>query len=163
MSRDRVERTVDEWRSAGIDIDVMPSEIVLRALLLGRTLEQRIARSLEPFGLHTWEFDVLAALRRQNAPYRLPAGELARRVVMTCSGMTHRVTRLEERGLVSREADKGDKRLVLVRLTEAGTELLAANRRRRDAWLNKQLRGLSPEEREALRRAAPVLEKLARS
>jgi DNA-binding MarR family transcriptional regulator len=94
---------------------------------------------------------------------RMTLGDLAAAEKVQPPSMTRIVTNLEERGLVLREPDAGDRRLVLVRLTDAGAELLAANRRRRDAWLNKQLRGLTPDEREALRRAAPVLEKLARS
>lgn len=94
---------------------------------------------------------------------RMTLGDLAAAEKVQPPSMTRIVTNLEERGLVLREPDAGDRRLVLVRLTDAGAELLAANRRRRDAWLNKQLRGLAPDEREALRRAAPVLEKLARS
>lgn len=105
----------------------------------------------------------LSAMGTLSGQGQLTLGDLAAAEKVQPPSMTRIVSALEERGLVSREADKGDKRLVLVRLTEAGTELLAANRRRRDAWLNKQLRGLSAEEREALRRAAPVLEKLARS
>jgi DNA-binding MarR family transcriptional regulator len=94
---------------------------------------------------------------------RMTLGDLAAAEKVQPPSMTRIVTNLEERGLVLREPDAGDRRLVLVRLTDAGAELLAANRRRRDAWLNKQLRGLTPDEREALRRAVPVLEKLARS
>jgi len=90
-------------------------------------------------------------------------GDLAAAEMVQPPSMTRIVTNLEERGLVIREPDPGDRRLVLVRLTDAGAELLAANRRRRDAWLNRQLRELTPDEREALRRAAVVLEKLARS
>lgn len=104
----------------------------------------------------------LSTMGTLNGRGQLTLGDLAAAEKVQPPSMTRIVSALEERGLVCREADKGDKRLVLVSLTEAGTKLLAANRRRRDAWLNKQLRHLSAEEREALRRAAPVLEKLAR-
>lgn len=105
----------------------------------------------------------LSAMGTLSGQGQLTVGDLAAAEKVQPPSMTRIVSALEERGLICREADKGDKRLVLVRLTEAGTELLAANRRRRDAWLNKQLRKLSAEEREALRKAAPVLEKLAHS
>lgn len=105
----------------------------------------------------------LSAMGTLSGQGQLTLGDLAAAEKVQPPSMTRIVSALEEQGLVSREGDKGDKRLVLVRLTEAGSELLAANRRRRDAWLNKQLRTLSAEEREALRKAAPVLEKLARS
>lgn len=124
MSRDRVDQTIDELSTTRDDLDAQPVEVVLRILLLGRTLEERIGATLEPLGLQVWEFDVLAALRRQGPPYRLACGELARRVVITCSGITHRASRLAERGLVARTRDDSDRRTVLVTLTEAGRELV---------------------------------------
>jgi DNA-binding MarR family transcriptional regulator len=93
----------------------------------------------------------------------LTVGELAAAERVQPPSMTRIVSGLEERGLAVREPHRDDRRLVIVRLTDQGSELLAANRRRRDAWLNQRLRELSAEEREALRRAAPILEKLARS
>jgi DNA-binding MarR family transcriptional regulator len=50
---------------------------------------------------------------------------------------------------------------VLVELTEVGHAHVAEDRKRRDAWLAKRLRDLTKEERDALRAAAPVLQKLA--
>ncbi len=105
----------------------------------------------------------LSTMGTLNGHGQLTLGDLAAAEKVQPPSMTRIVSALEDRGLVSRAADKADKRLVLVQLTEAGSDLLAANRRRRDAWLNKQLRDLSAEEREALWRAAPVLEKLARA
>ncbi len=124
MTRDRVDQTIDELRATRTDLDAGASEIVLRLLLLGRGLEQRISDSLAPFGLQVWEFDVLAALRRQGHPHRLSCSDLARQVLITCSGMTHRVSRLDERGLVARRRDAGDRRTVFVELTAAGLSLV---------------------------------------
>ena len=50
-----------------------------------------------------------------------------------------------------------------MRLSDAGRDLLAAERRRRDAWLVQRLRDLTVEERSVLRQAAPILEKLSHS
>jgi hypothetical protein len=52
---------------------------------------------------------------------------------------------------------------VLVRPSPSGSALLAEDRRRRDAWLARQLRALEPAEVAALRAALPVLEKLSRA
>lgn len=120
MCPDRVERTIDELRATRDELDTQPAETVLRVLLLGRTLEQRISETLKPLGLQVWEFDVLAALRRQGQSYCLACGDLARQVVITYSGMTHRVSRLAERGLVSRHRDDSDRRTVFVALTDEG-------------------------------------------
>ena len=77
--------------------------------------------------------------------------------------MTRVVSDLEERGLVIREPAPSDRRLVIVRLSREGEGLLAADRKRRDAWINQRLRELTAEERDVLRQAVPLLEKLAGS
>ena len=73
------------------------------------------------------------------------------------------MSNLEAAGLVRRIQHETDKRHVLVDLTDAARELIAANRRRRDEWLQTKLKTLTPEERDILRKAAPVLERLAAS
>jgi hypothetical protein len=49
----------------------------------------------------------------------------------------------------------------VVALSEKGAQILAADRRRRDAWLAQRLRELTPDERTLLRQAAPIIERLA--
>ena len=71
-------------------------------------------------GLETWEFDVLAALRRAGRPYALSPGQIGAQTLVTSGTMTNRVDRLEDRGLVRRERDPLDRRGVSVVLTEAG-------------------------------------------
>ncbi len=71
-------------------------------------------------GVESWEFDVLAALRRAGAPYELSPGRLLRETLVTSGTMTNRVDRLVGRGLVQRFPDPADRRGVLVRLTPEG-------------------------------------------
>jgi DNA-binding MarR family transcriptional regulator len=47
--------------------------------------------------------------------------------------------------------------------TDAGRELVAETRRRRDAWLHKRLRSLTPEQRDTLAEAAAIMRDLADS
>ncbi len=68
---------------------------------------------------------------------------------------------LADLGQVERRPQNIDRRLVVVHLTDLGRVTVLADRRRRDAWLARRLRDLSPEEREVLRRAAPLLERLS--
>jgi DNA-binding MarR family transcriptional regulator len=77
--------------------------------------------------------------------------------------MTRTVACLVELGMVSRQAHASDGRQVVVQLSEHGEQLLADERRRRDAWLARRLREIDPADREVLRRAAAVLDGLARS
>ena len=48
-------------------------------------------------------------------------------------------------------------------MTDEGREVVQQSRRRREAWLARRLRELTPEERAMLRAAAPILEKLSQS
>ena len=70
---------------------------------------------------------------------------------------------MEEAGLVVRRPHPTDKRQIMVELTPRADELIQANRRRRDEWLQTKLKQLTHEERDILRKAAPVLERLAAS
>src|ERR671930_502664 len=76
--------------------------------------------------LDSWEFDVLAALRRAGAPYRLSPGRLLKETLVTSGTMTNRLARLAARGLVERLPDPHDRRGVLVQLTDAGREAVDA-------------------------------------
>ena len=88
-------------------------------------------------------------------------GQLALAERVQPPSMTRTVSCLERDGLVERHPHPTDGRQVVVRLSEAGQELLAAERRRRDAWLAQRLRELTPDERAVLRQAAPILDRLA--
>jgi len=52
---------------------------------------------------------------------------------------------------------------VVVELTDAARAVLDADRRRRDAWLAKQLSQLTRDEVALLRKVAPLLERMATS
>ena len=75
--------------------------------------------------------------------------------------MTRTVNCLEEGGYVVRRPHETDGRQVVAALSQQGEEILAADRKRRDVWLAQRLRELTPEERNVLRRAAPIIERLA--
>jgi DNA-binding MarR family transcriptional regulator len=106
------------------------------------------------------QLGVLGALVKHDA---MTIGELAAHERVKPPSMTRIVSNMEEAGLVVRRPHETDKRQVLVELTDSARELIHANRRRRDEWLQTKLKTLTPEERDILRKAAPVLERLAAS
>jgi DNA-binding MarR family transcriptional regulator len=154
---DEVDRLVDGWRRERPDLDVAPIEVFSRISRLARHLDRHRRASFSAHGLESWEFDVLAALRRSGAPYQLSPGQLLRQTLVTSGTMTNRVDRLAARGLVAREDHPQDRRGVLVRLTDQGQEtvdaaladLLAAERR--------ILAALAPDEHEHLVRSLRTL------
>jgi DNA-binding MarR family transcriptional regulator len=83
------------------------------------TLMRRLDLDLaQATGLTLGDFDVLAQLARAGGELRMT--DLAARVLLSRSGMTRRVTRLVEEGLVRRADADGDARGVVVALTDAG-------------------------------------------
>lgn len=128
-------------------------------IAVGR-LSRRIRNEREDESLTLNQLSALGVLERRGP---LPVGELAAHERVRPPSMTRTVSSLEDLGLVVREPHPVDRRLAVVRITQAGLGRTAADRKRRDAWLAHQLRGLTPDEREKLRAVLPVLEKLARS
>jgi DNA-binding MarR family transcriptional regulator len=117
---DEVDRLVQAWQRERPDLDISPMEVLSRITRLARHLDRARGQAFAAHGLETWEFDVLAALRRSGKPYELSPGRLLRETLVTSGTMTNRVDRLAARGLVERLPDPKDRRGVLVRLTEEG-------------------------------------------
>ena len=125
-ARDEVDVLLDAWRRERPDLDVTPMEVLSRISRLAHHLDRRRAAAFSAHGLESWEFDVLAALRRSGEPYHLTPGQLLRETLVTSGTMTNRVDRLAARGLVNRDDHPGDRRGVLVRLTNRGQETVDA-------------------------------------
>ena len=147
---DEVDRIVAAWRRERPDLDVSPLEVLSRVDRLSRHLDRARRAAFAAHGLESWAFDVLAALRRAGRPYQLSPGQLVTQTLVTSGTMTNRVDRLAAQGLVQRFPDPGDRRGVIVRLTDAGREQddsAVANLVRREHQLLGQL---DDDERDAL-------------
>jgi DNA-binding MarR family transcriptional regulator len=118
--RDEVDRLVEAWRRERADLDLTPMEVLSRVTRLGHHLDKARRGAFAEHSVESWEFDVLAALRRAGTPYELSPGRLLKETLVTSGTMTNRVDRLAARGLVERLPDPSDRRGVLVRLTPAG-------------------------------------------
>ncbi|HYH82259.1 MAG TPA: MarR family transcriptional regulator [Longimicrobium sp.] len=90
-------------------------------------------------------------------------GELAAAEQVTPPSMTRIVRNLEADGLVERQPDAADRRIVRVRATERGRAILLEGRRRRVAELAARLESLGDEELETLARAAELIERVLRA
>jgi DNA-binding MarR family transcriptional regulator len=118
--RDEVDGLVEAWARERSDLDLGPVEVFSRISRLSRHLDLARRAAFTAHGIESWEFDVLAALRRAGAPYELSPGRLLRETLVTSGTMTNRVDRLASRGFVERLPDPHDRRGVLVRLTAEG-------------------------------------------
>lgn len=122
-------------------------------------LSRRLRGERDPLNeLSIGQLSVLGALLRNGA---CSIGELAALERVQPPSMTRTVNVLEREGYVVRRAHETDRRQVVIEIAEKGTATIEADRRRRDAWLAKRLRELTPQERSILRQAAPIIERLA--
>jgi DNA-binding MarR family transcriptional regulator len=142
-------------RSATIDT-ALASSLRLSVVRLNRRLRGQRADTT----VTLTQLAALSTLKRHGA---LTPGELAAHEKVTPPSMTRVLAALEERELVSRRAHPTDGRQALVELTDAGRDLLHGEVRAREAWLARRLAELSDADREVLRAASAVIEKLVAS
>ncbi|HEY8479464.1 MAG TPA: MarR family transcriptional regulator [Spirillospora sp.] len=125
-----------------------------------RTLRPPVPGDGDRAPLSLTQFAALAAIERHGS---MTPRELADHEKVQPPSMTRVIAYLEERGLVARRPHPTDGRQVVLNATEEGAALLADERRRKEAWLAMRLSELTEEEREILRQAAPIIDKLSRS
>jgi DNA-binding MarR family transcriptional regulator len=119
---DDVDRIVTAWRRERPDLDVSPLEVLSRITRIAKHVDKFRRDAFRTSGIESWEFDVLAALRRAGAPYRLSPKSLLHETLVSSGAMTHRLTKLERRGFITRSSDPDDGRGVVVQLTQSGVE-----------------------------------------
>ena len=120
----------------------------------------RLARRLRQqsgVGASPTQVSALATVERRGP---ITLGSLAEAERVKPPTMTAAVTRLEADGLLARQVDESDRRIVRVTITPTGRKLLARNRSRKTAELERRLLRLSPEDRRTLDRAVAVLDRL---
>jgi DNA-binding MarR family transcriptional regulator len=126
----------------------------LRPVLL--QLNRELRREVHSLGVTGGQVSLLVQIQRSPG---IGVRELAQRERMSAPGMSKYIARLENAGLLRREA-LPDKRRVGLRLTEEGERVLRSVKNRRTAWLAARLRGLEPEELEAVDAAVEPLARL---
>jgi len=156
--RDGVDRIIEQWGRERPDLDVSPIGVIGRISRLARELEQRLEPVYREQGLEPGWYDVLATLRRAGPPYRLRPTEFTRTLMLTSSGTTKRLDRLELAGLIARTPDPDDRRGTLITLTEAGVTAIrsaapAHVERVRELFFS----ALTPAQARAMREAADAV------
>jgi len=122
---------------------------LLNLLRSAALLGQELARFLRPHGLTPAQYNALRILRGAH-PETLPCGEVGARLVAPVPDVTRLLDRLAARGLVRRERDPADRRVVRVGITAGGLARLAAVDAPLAAWIRTRLGALSERELDAL-------------
>lgn len=121
---DRVDNLIDEWRERRPELDFRSAEVVTRLLRAAHYVQARLDDIAAAYGLsHTGDLDVLLDLDRADPDRGRTPTELAEIQLVTPGGMTVRLNRLQQAGLVERRPNPSDGRGVLIRLTPIGRDL----------------------------------------
>ncbi len=115
-----VDETVSTWQEQRPDLDFEPMGHMLRFHAMAEAAMAEIHIITKSHGLTIGEFDVLATLRRHGAASTLTPSYIAEVAMVSPSGLTHRLTQLEQAGHIIRKADNSDRRSSLVSITKSG-------------------------------------------
>lgn len=155
--RDSVDAHVEHWAREMPTLDPLREQIIGRISRLARHVSAGRSSALAAGDLAMWQFKTLLMLRRAGAPYECGPSELADLLGLTRGALSARLAGLEERGLIARTLDAGDRRRVRVRLTDAGQSALDAQL---DAEGNTEDRLLATLDQQEMRTLADLLRKL---
>jgi DNA-binding MarR family transcriptional regulator len=154
---DGIDAILEQWQRERPDLDTSPIGVIGRISRLSREIELRLEPVYASSGLEPGWYDVLATLRRAGPPYQLRPTDFAASLMLTSSGTTKRLDRLEAAGHITREPDPNDRRGVLITLTPSGRSLIDEATVQHMANEHRILSGLTREEQ---RQLAGLLRKL---
>ncbi|MFQ8890057.1 MAG: MarR family winged helix-turn-helix transcriptional regulator [Bilophila wadsworthia] len=151
MPKDYTQRRNERWETMfpGIGLE----SILGRILRIARYHNHKSTETMKPFGIKNGEADVLSALLHAGPPYTLNPKDITKHAYRTPGAITNVMDHLEEKGLIRRNADRENRRNVLVELTPEGLEMARESFLAQTDMEKRLLTMLSPEEKEQLRRS----------
>jgi len=147
---DVIDDLLAAWRETRPDLDPTPLGVVGRVIVLAQHLEESVEAALGKHGLTLGQFDILATLRRNGPRGGLTPSRLLESVLLSSGGMTARLDKLEEAGLILRTPDASDRRMVVIELTPKGKRVIDAATATRFAEAKASLPPLSAGEMQTL-------------
>ena len=121
---DAIDEILAQWRRERPDLDPSPMGPIGRLARCEALIRRKLDQTFTQFGMTSWEFDVLATLRRSGKPYCLAPTALYSSLMVTSGTMTNRLQRLEQNGLIERVKNTQDARSMLVKLTSLGIDII---------------------------------------
>jgi DNA-binding MarR family transcriptional regulator len=150
LAPDHIDTILAEWRRERPDLDVAPLGVLSRLFRTASLADAELSDAIAEYDLQPGWFDLLAALRRSGSPFELTPTRLLRSTLLSSGGMTKRLDRMAEAGLVERRPDPSDRRGTLVALTARGKAVVDEAVVTHLANEEHILRSLSPTQRRAL-------------
>ncbi|MGE5589894.1 MAG: MarR family winged helix-turn-helix transcriptional regulator [Bacillota bacterium] len=138
--------------SVAVDATVEGIEALLRGIT--RVLKKRGRDILGEFDVTPPQFEALLTLRDSGL---LTMGELCQKLYLACSTATDLIDRMERNGLIQRERDSLDRRVIRLKVTAQGERVMDQVLQARLKYLSTVTEGMSPDQ---LRHLAEALEAL---
>lgn len=155
MMKDPVDTILQQWLQVRPDLDCSSMGVVGRVRRISEQWKKQMEKVFKQHQLNSIEFDILATLRRSQAP--LTPTELYQTLMLSSGVMSTRIESLVQRGLLQRLASEEDRRSCRVKLTEQGTALI-------DPVVNTHVQNmenmLSPLNKKERKQLAELLKKL---
>ena len=117
--RDFVDSLEEEWLREVPDLHTAGLAVVARLVRMSYYIARRVDSNLARFGLTRGEFEVLAVLTR-NPDAKITPKDIHAKILITSGGLSNRIRKLEEKGLIVRMPDQSDGRGVVLKVTEKG-------------------------------------------
>jgi len=143
----RVTQTINAPAS---DADELIDEIIVDFKRTTWAMKCAMSERLVRLGVSMAQFHIAVTLQRNGV---MTMGRLADLLGVSLSNASGLIDRLEERGYVERTRVPEDRRIVMVRVTDAGTRLIEQNDALSDELMRNVLGRLSPDELPAIARA----------
>jgi DNA-binding MarR family transcriptional regulator len=140
-----------------VDIPLSERAAHLRTAIVRTARRLRQEAAAETSGLTPTSVAALATIERHGP---MTPSEIAEIERVKRPTITRTLGCLEREGLIDRAPDPADGRSALVSINSAGRDRLRRLRSRKNAYLARRMRGLSPEEVDTLERAAEILERM---
>jgi Transcriptional regulators len=150
VREDHIDEILIQWSRERPDLDMHALGLLGRLFRAAHFADAALAEDLHGHHLQAGWFDLLAALRRAGDPFELNPTQLMRATMLSSGGITKRLDRLTEAGLVERQPDPGDRRGTLVRLTHRGKKVIDKAVETHVANEQDLLRTLTPNQQQRL-------------
>lgn len=121
--RDPIAEARRQWASHGWEDAASGMAAATTIVRAAQIVTARVEESLSPYGLSFARFEILRLLGFSRAG-RLPMGKIGERLQVHPASVTSAVKRLERDGLVRRDVDATDSRVVLAAITDPGRMVL---------------------------------------
>lgn len=144
-------------RDAEFDQYVADVESILR--MVNMVIRKRGREILESFNVTPPQLDALNFLKRTS----LTMGELGQKMYLACSTATDLIDRMERNGLIVRERDASDRRVIRLHITERGREVISSVIDARKRYLAEVLASVPEEDRLSFKQTLAMLHDLMKA